>query len=312
MKRVVLILALFVSFAFSNTFTNIIQNVSLPNVNKALEDINSLEKSYSKKDFDKLVKSWKKVQALYLAGSINEDYIDTPRYIDIFHHGNEDITKQLNRAIKSNDDASVELFRNSTKSINAIEYMLYKDEKLSKREKELLDVMFKAIKSHLMDIKTVYSSYLKSKQRSEKWGNAVIINKLIDSTYKLKEWRVGDPAGYSRKYKDNPDNKRAEYYLSKNSFSAIKAILDAHNEVIGEKEYKNFATMALNSGAKKQVMQVRKALQESYEELSKLKTDDFSNAQGLFEALSKFHNAYYLSLIEELSVTAKILDADGD
>lgn len=59
-------------------------------------------------------------------------------------------------------------------------------------------------------------------------------------------------------------------------------------------------------------MQVRKALQESYEELSKLKTDDFSNAQGLFEALSKFHNAYYLSLIEELSVTAKILDADGD
>ncbi|AXH09103.1 imelysin [Malaciobacter halophilus] len=312
MKRVVLILALFVSFAFSNTFTNIIQNVSLPNVNKALEDINSLEKSYSKKDFDKLVKSWKKVQALYLAGSINEDYIDTPRYIDIFHHGNEDITKQLNRAIKSSDDASVELFRNSTKSINAIEYMLYKDEKLSKREKELLDVMFKAIKSHLMDIKTVYSNYLKSKQRSEKWGNAVIINKLIDSTYKLKEWRVGDPAGYSRKYKDNPDNKRAEYYLSKNSFSAIKAILDAHNEVIGEKEYKNFATMALNSGAKKQVMQVRKALQESYEELSKLKTDDFSNAQGLFEALSKFHNAYYLSLIEELSVTAKILDADGD
>lgn len=250
MKRVVLILALFVSFAFSNTFTNIIQNVSLPNVNKALEDINSLEKSYSKKDFDKLVKSWKKVQALYLAGSINEDYIDTPRYIDIFHHGNEDITKQLNRAIKSSDDASVELFRNSTKSINAIEYMLYKDEKLSKREKELLDVMFKAIKSHLMDIKTVYSNYLKSKQRSEKWGNAVIINKLIDSTYKLKEWRVGDPAGYSRKYKDNPDNKRAEYYLSKNSFSAIKAILDAHNEVIGEKEYKNFATMALNSGAK--------------------------------------------------------------
>lgn len=312
MKRVVLILALFVSFAFSNTFTNIIQNVSLPNVNKALEDINSLEKSYSKKDFDKLVKSWKKVQALYLAGSINEDYIDTPRYIDIFHHGNEDITKQLNRAIKSSDDASVELFRNSTKSINAIEYMLYKDEKLSKREKELLNVMFKAIKSHLMDIKTVYSNYLKSKQRSEKWGNAVIINKLIDSTYKLKEWRVGDPAGYSRKYKDNPDNKRAEYYLSKNSFSAIKAILDAHNEVIGEKEYKNFATMALNSGAKKQVMQVRKALQESYEELSKLKTDDFSNAQGLFEALSKFHNAYYLSLIEELSVTAKILDADGD
>jgi len=70
--------------------------------------------------------------------------------------------------------------------------------------------------------------------------------------------------------------------------------------------------MAIDGGAKKQVFQVRRALDESYKELAKLKKDDFTNAQALFEALSKFHNTYYLSLIEELSVTAKILDADGD
>ena len=33
----------------------------------------------------------------------------------------------------------------------------------------------------------------------------------------LKEWRVGDIAGFTKKYEDNPDNKRAEYFLSKNS-----------------------------------------------------------------------------------------------
>ncbi len=190
--------------------------------------------------------------------------------------------------------------------------MLFKDKTLSKRDKELLDVMFEAISSHLNDIKNVYSNFLKGEERDEKWGNAAIINILIDSTYKLKEWRVGDPAGYSRKYKDNPDNKRGEYYLSKQSFAAIKAILDAHNQIIGEQKYKNYATMAIDGGAKKQVFQVRKALDESYKELAKLKKDDFTNAQALFEALSKFHNTYYLSLIEELSVTAKILDADGD
>ncbi|WP_404319929.1 imelysin family protein [Malaciobacter canalis] len=312
MRKIVLLLAFVISFAFSNTLTNIVKNISLPNVNNAIEDLNNLKKSYSKDDFKKLVKSWKKVQAVYLAGTINEDYIDTPRYVDIFHYGNEDITVQLNRAIKSTDDAKIELFRNSTKSINAVEYMLFKDETLSKRDKELLDVMFEAISSHLNDIKNVYSNFLKGEERDEKWGNAAIINILIDSTYKLKEWRVGDPAGYSRKYKDNPDNKRGEYYLSKQSFAAIKAILDAHNQIIGEQKYKNFATMAIDGGAKKQVLEVRKVLDESYKELAKLKKDDFTNAKALFEALSKFHNAYYLSLIEELSVTAKILDADGD
>ncbi len=119
MRKIVLLLAFVISFAFSNTLTNIVKNISLPNVNNAIEDLNNLKKSYSKDDFKKLVKSWKKVQAVYLAGTINEDYIDTPRYVDIFHYGNEDITVQLNRAIKSTDDAKIELFRNSTKSINA-------------------------------------------------------------------------------------------------------------------------------------------------------------------------------------------------
>ncbi|AXH14323.1 imelysin family protein [Malaciobacter mytili] len=312
MKKIFIILALAFGFSYANTFSNILTNVSLPNVNKAIKNAQDLKSNFKKEDFEKFVISWKKVQALYLAGDINEDYIDTPRYVDIFHHGNEDITKQLNRAIASNEEASLALFKNSNKSINAVEYILYKDETLTKREKELLTVMLDAIISHLNDIKTVYTTYLQGKQKDEKWGNAVIINALIDGTYKLKEWRVGDPAGLSRKYRNNPDNSRGEYYLSKQSFAAIRAILDVHEEVMGEKNFPNFASMAIDGGAKKQVEEVRIALKNSIYELNKLQKEDFSKAQKLFEALSIFHNTYYLSLVEQLSVTAKILDADGD
>ncbi|RXJ87244.1 imelysin family protein [Arcobacter sp. CECT 8985] len=315
MKKIVILFMFLFSFGFSNTFTQVVKNVSLPNANEAIKDLKALEKSYSKDDFKKFVYSWKKVQALYLAGTINSDYIDEPRYIDTFHQGHEDIIPQIKRAIKSTDKPQIALFKNSNKSINAVEFMLYKsDKKLTKREKVLLSYMLKAIESHLKQIQSVYADYAKNNKETidEKTGNGAIINTLIDSTYKLKEWRVGEPAGLTMKYKNDPDNKRGEYYLSQQSFAAIKAILDAHEQVIGDQKYKNFATMAIYSGAKKQVIQVRDAIKKAKAELAKLKTDDFSNAQNLYKALVDFHNSYYLSLIEQLSVTAKILEADGD
>ena len=66
------------------------------------------------------------------------------------------------------------------------------------------------------------------------------------------------------------------------------------------------------SGAAKEIKESQVALEKSRSELSKLKTDDFTKAKDLFKAVKGLHNAYYLSLIEQLSVTAKILDADGD
>ncbi len=312
MKKFFLVLALTFVLSYANTFSSILTNVSLPNVKKAIEVAQNLKNNFKKEDFEKFVILWKKVEALYLAGDINEDYIDILRYVDIFHYVNENISEQLNRAIASNDDATIVLFKNSHKSINAVEYILYKDKILTKREKELLTVMLNTIISHLNDIKTVYTTYLNGQQKDTKWENAVIINVLIDGTYKLKEWRVGDPAGLSKKYKNKPDNRRGEYYLSKQSFAAIRAILELHEEVMGEKSFSNFASMAIKLGYKKQVEEVRIALQTSKKELEKLQKDDFSKAQKLFEALSIFHNAYYLSLIEQLSINAKILDVDGD
>ena len=122
---------------------NIYENVILKESSNALNSINTLEKSVNTKDekeikesFKRLIISWKSVEALYILGDLDEDFIDTPRLMDIFHNGNEDIKKQLDFAFKSGEDAKVALFKNSLKSINALEYIIYtkdlKDEKVQK------------------------------------------------------------------------------------------------------------------------------------------------------------------------------------
>lgn len=314
MRKVLFIMMFLVSsiYAQDTALNSILKNTSIPNVQKAIDNANVLKKDINEKNFKNFLISWKKVEAIYFAGEINNDYIDSPRYIDIFHNLKEDLNEQMKRVIASKDEPNIALFKNSFKTINALEYLLFNDKTITKREKLLSIAILNSIVSHLTDIKDVYSKYLNSKPKSETWENAMIINTLIASTYRLKEWRIGDPSGNSSKYKDNADNKRAEYYLSKSSFLAIKSILEAHEEIMGESKYLNFGKMAAESGAKAEVEEVKTAIHDTLNELKKLKNDDFSNAKELYTDVKALHNAYYLSLIEQLAITAKILDSDGD
>jgi len=314
MKKILFMMMILVStvFADQTALNSILKNISIPNVDKTIKNANVLKENLNEQNFKKFLSSWKKVEALYFAGEIDNDYLDTPRYIDVFHNLKEDLKEQMQRVIASKDEPNIALFKNSFKTINALEYVLFNDDKITKREKLLSLVILDSIVSHLNDIKGVYTQYLSSKPKSETWENAMIINSLIASTYRLKEWRIGDPSGNSSKYKDNADNKRAEYFLSKSSFLAIKSILDAHEEIMGNGKYFNFGKMAAQSGAKAEVAEVENAIHNSLNELKKLKNDDFSNAKDLYEDVKSLHNAYYLSLIEQLAITAKILDADGD
>lgn len=314
MKKILLsaVFAVSTMFASENTLISILNNVSIPDVNKTITNAKVLQKDINKENFTKLLESWKKVEALYFAGDINEDYIDTPRYIDVFHNLKENLSVQMQRAIDSKDAPRVALFKNSFRTINALEYVLFNDDLVTQREKLLAVEILNSMISNLEDIKEIYEGYIKSPDQSEKWENAMIINTLIASSYRLKEWRIGDASGFSTKYKNDPKNKRAEYFLSKNSFNAIKAILEAHNEVIGNQKYYNFASMSKEAGAKSQIKEAQDAIAKTFVEIKKLKNDDFSNGKALFLSAKAIHNAYYLSLVEELSVTAKILDADGD
>ena len=314
MKKVLFLVLIFSSIVFAKErmLINIINNVSIPNVQNSIDSANILKNDLNEKNFTQFVKSWKKVEALYFAGDLNEDYLDTPRYIDVFNNLKEDLNSQMNRVISSNDEVKTALFKNSFKTINALEYVLFNDKDISKREKELSVAIIDSIISHLEEIKQAYKDYLITKAKDEKWENALVINTLIASSYRLKEWRIGNASGNSSKFKNDAKNERAEYFLSQNSFAAIDAILDAHKEIVLKNKYYDFASFAMNKGASIELLSVIEKIEEMKNELKTLEKDDFTKANNLFVMAKDLHNAYYISLIGQLSIVGKILDADGD
>ena len=314
MKKVLFLLVLFSSLVFANEriLLNVIKNVSIPNVQNTIENARILQQDLNTQNFTNFLQSWKKVEALYFAGDLNEDFLDTPRYIDIFNNLKEDLNSQMKMVIESKDDAKTALFKNSFKTINALEYVIFNDNEITKREKELSIVILNSMISHLEEIKTVYETYLLKPTKDEKWENALVINTLIASSYRLKEWRIGNASGNSSKFKNDIKNERAEYFLSQNSFNAIDAILEAHNQIVKKNQYYDFAAFVMDKGAAIQLLVVIDKIKEMQDELKVLPKDDFTKANKLFNSAKDLHNAYYVSLIEQLSITGKILDADGD
>lgn len=314
MKRVLFLVLLFSSIVFANEriVVNIIKNVSIPNVQETIDNAKILQKDVNGDNFTNFLKSWKKVEAFYIAGDLDEDYSDTPRYMDVFNNLKEDLTSQMQRVIESKDEPKTALFKNSFKTINALEYVIFNDNEITKREKELSIVILNSMISHLEEIKTVYETYLLKPTKDEKWENALVINTLIASSYRLKEWRIGNASGNSSKFKNDVKNERAEYFLSQNSFNAIDAILEAHNQIVKKNQYYDFAAFVMDKGAAIQLLVVIDKIKEMQDELKVLPKDDFTKANKLFNSAKDLHNAYYVSLIEQLSITGKILDADGD
>ena len=314
MKKIFLILIFLTGVLFANEtiFQSVIKNVALKDTQSAINSAKKLQKELNDENFTKFLKDWKRVEANYLAGEINSDYLDTPRYIDVFNNLKEDLNSQMKMVIESKDEPKTALFKNSFKTINALEYVLFNDKEISQREKELSVAILDSIISHLEDINEVYKNYLSAKPKDEKWENALILNSLIASSYRLKEWRIGNASGNSSKYKNDAKNERAEYFLSQNSFAAIDAILDAHNEVVSKHKYYDFAQFAMDKGAAIQLLTVIDKISEMKAELKTLPKDDFTKANNLFNMAKDLHNAYYVSLIEQLSIVGKILDADGD
>lgn len=298
---------------------NLYENVILKDVSKAINDAKNLKKQLQNKDekklkqeFTNLVSSWKAVESFYILGDLDEDYIDTPRYIDIFHNGNEDITKQLDRAIKSEDEIRIALFKNSLKSINALEYVLFKKDIKDKRVNEISLAIIDRILMHLNDIEQAYKENKEKLFKQIEKANSIIINRVVSNSYKLKEWRIGDIIGKTKKYEDKPDNKRAEYYTSKNSINAIISILETYKEIFDNDEIYDYGDYLKTITDGEILSILNEAIENSLVEAKKIKNDDFSNASSLYEEVTNVHVILFVEMIEELSINAKILDADGD
>jgi hypothetical protein len=322
MKILIILITLLLNASAQNIGESIYKNIILKDIKEANQNLNKLnllvDKNASERElkdsFRDLMMSWKRVETLYLAGDLDEDFIDTPRYIDIFHNTKENIYKQLNHILLSSDALDIELFKNSNKSINALEYLIFKPSQKTPRQKEMITYILKHIGMHLKDIETFYQNSKTKFLKNEQKINAIIMNALIESSYKLKEWRVGDPAGLSRKYKNNPKNERSEYPISKLSYKAIEAILLTHQAIIGKQKFINFADIVKTVDADKELLNVQNSIKNALKYLQSAPAYDFNSKEikSLYHELTALHNAYFISIIGALKITSKIIDSDGD
>lgn len=295
MKKIIVVLTLFVSFAASAVNQAFFDGVIIANTNQAIGSATNITNSITKSDqqaakanFANLVRDWKKVETTYLLGDLNEDYLDTPRYVDIFHGNNEDIKSQLDLIIESDDDLTYALYKHSHKTINALEYVLFTKDITNPRVKAIALIISKSIASYLTEILDGYHTHQAKFLKSEQFASAVLLNTLVAGTYKLKEWRIGDVVGLSKKYKGKADNRRAEYVLSGNSINAIKAILQTHQQVINSKNYKDFGDIAREYKANAEIDTAISHLNKSISNAKDMVDSDLDSAKGvaLFNATS--------------------------
>lgn len=317
MKKILLACMLFISLVNANeVLKSIANNILKPEVNQTITSLENLKKTHSKDDFFKFIKKWKELEATYVAGDIDESLIDHPRLIDVYHNMNEDIKVQLLRIVDSNDDYSYALFKNSHKSVNALEYLIFTQDKLPKKRKdEAIDLVIDNIFLKLNDIKDVYTNNITNFiDNKDGWSYSVVSNSLISSIYKLKEWRIGEPSGLVSKYENNPNNERAEYFLSKASLVAIDGKLNAHIKLFTKQPFKNMYSYSVEKGFEKEANSIQEGILKAKEILKEIKTEDFTQPKikELYDVLNNLQKEYQMLLILSLEIPMKIIEADGD
>ena len=280
--------------------------------------------------FKVLASSIKAIEATYIAGDLNSSLIDTLRLMDIFHEGNEDITLQLEAVASNESNVSTAnlLYKNSLKSINALEYMLFKygednnktasEYALMPRRAEIVKTIANALNAHVKSIANFYATTDLFGGEEEVIVDA-LINRLIDSAYKLKEWRIGEPAGFTNKYKNDPDALRLEYHYSGYSYNAMVAIVKAYEALLStSKGYENFGSYLLDRGA--DMGDIQKSMQDIITLLASL--EDSNEVEGveleeLYTRVATLYDIFYNTLPSILAqngaeIDIAIIEADGD
>ncbi|WP_345976017.1 imelysin family protein [Sulfurimonas sp. HSL3-7] len=274
--------------------------------------------------FVTLMTAWKRVEATYVAQDFEEALIDMPRFIDQFNIGkNSDIPAQMDSVVNGSGDVAAALYTSSHKTLNALEYLLYGDEQNSSaqmvtlmasnpRYAQAAALIVHSLQGHLSVINDYYQES-KAFETDIITSTESLLNVLIDSSYKLKEWRIGEPSGFTLKYEDDLDPARAEYHRSRHSLDAVRAILEAHQQVIANGLY----DISAAAGAENEATLVNTVIAEALAACDAFENayeDDIAGAHAarLYDKLDSLHDAYYVSLINALDLTAEIIEADGD
>ncbi len=300
----------------NDTYNKSVELVSI------IEDLNTTTDQSNlvaaQETFKELVLSYKRVETLYVAGYNDDSMRDIAEfYLEHYIKGSksQDIASDLDAVFAGTKG----LVANSLKGITALEYTLFGNREsyadlLANMNQNRVDaalVMINKISTHLKEIRDYYTQTSMLATSGEDSLNA-LLNVLVQQAFNLREWRIGEAAGLTLKYKDDPDPKRLEYYYSSYSLESMKEILRTHKSVITN----GLEDIAKEGGASSELRAIRDAVDEALlicDSYSGLIDDELTSEKTteLFETARTIQNNY-TALITGLNFRQDILEADGD
>lgn len=267
--------------------------------------------------FADLVWHWKAAQAVYVAGVLNDDFVDHPRIIDHFHQGKESLPELLEAVLKSDGDLNQAMFKTSTRGIDALEYLLFAGDagdQSRRRQAALLAVAH--IEGWLSEIDEFYR-YGTAFADGGEASLEMIVYALVDSSYRLAAWRLGEPGGLVDKYEGRPSAGRLEYFQSGLSMHAVESILRAHARFFAIGVESGYFTEQGRDKGLAVISDVRQKIDEALVIAARLAAApetsvNSSDYRELYRLAGIVYRTYYYLLVDALGFEGKIVDADGD
>lgn len=298
--------------------------VVLQDFTLSLQDLNQTQNETAlleaQQKFYFFVASHKRVEAAFVADEFSDAFLDTLGYMEYFHVGkNSDMISELNTVFASSTPLESALYKNANKSITSLEYTLFGEDenlstllpKMTQRRAEAALIMAQRVLQYTTEIQEFYqndTTFVNSLDVT----TAAIINQLIDSTYKLKEWRIGEAAGFVVKYEGNTDKTLLEYYKSRFSLDAVKEILLTHKSIMQN----GFGDIASSANVTNQAEAILLTIESA---LALCESFDAPLQEYLHEDVTKeLYNTInvlqqnYTAMINTLNFEQKIIEADGD
>ena len=312
----------------SKTLHHLYNKVILSDSQAALVSLRTLHAELQKpapnwpslqQQFSQFALAWKAVESLYIAGDLNDNYLDHTRFMDYFHQGNESITKQVKHALNSHLPVDKAFFKHAHKSLNALEAILFdiptNNPQYDRRQAAAL-LSSTYLLLWMQEINDFYKSNTGFVNGGTKSLN-ILLNRLIDSSYKLANWRVGEAAGLTPKSNGSVNPQRLEFHHSQLSKAALSRILKSHQQILNNSHDLDLLVIGEAFNAKEDMAFLQKRLSITLDTLAAIPnplTEQLETPayEKLYVQLNMLQNAYYFMLINNLNLEAHILDADGD
>ena len=264
--------------------------------------------------FMQLTEGWGRVQASYILGAYDIDAMDYPLMVDYFHMSKENIHESLERVMKSDTKASKALYKNSYKTLGALDDVMFSGP-WTERRHEMADVISTSVCKRLTRIRDGYQAHRADFLADQDKALSLLVNAEIENIYKTRDWRIAQISGLTKKTLGKPEPEHQQYPYSEASWGFIGAILATNEQLLADDQQPNVATIVYAKDGGEGLAPVQEALNASLLAYQEAPADHNYNTNDmipLFQGLLDLQKAFYRQLVGRIGVTASLIDADGD